>query len=64
MQRRATNNPSKLSKLSYDQRQAELGLTSLKDMRVRLELIQMFKNMKGLEAVKWENYLNIKIRKR
>ena len=51
----ATKTPIKLSKLSYDQRLAILGLTSLKDRRVRGDLIQMFKIMKGLEVVEWEN---------
>ena len=31
--------------------------TSLKDRRVRGDLIQMFKIMKGLEVVKWEKRL-------
>ena len=60
VQLRATKTPSKLSKLSYEPRLAELGLTSLKDRRVRGDLIQMFKIMKGLEVVEWEKHLNIK----
>ena len=64
VQRRATKIPTKLSKLSYDQRLAELGLTSLKDRRVRGDLIQMFKIMKRLEVEEWEKYLNIKERTR
>ena len=63
VQRRATKTPSKLSKLSYDQRLAKLGLISLKDRRVRGGLIQMFKIMKGLEAVELEKHLYIKTRK-
>ena len=35
VQRRATEISTKLSKLHYDQMLAELGLTSLKDRRVR-----------------------------
>jgi hypothetical protein len=64
VQRRATKIPTKLSRLSYDQRLAELGLTSLKDRRVRGDLIQMFKIMKGLDVVEWEKDLNIKERTR
>ena len=50
--------------MSYDQRLAQLGLTSLKDRRVRGELIQMFKIMKRLEVVEWEKDFNIKERRR
>ena len=64
VQRRATKTPSKLSKLSYDQRLAKLGLTSLKYRRVRGDLIQMFKIMKGLEVVEWKKHLKIKKRTR
>ena len=60
----ATKISRKLSKLSYDQRLAELSLTRLKDRRVRGDLIQMFKIMKGLELVEWEKDLNIKDRTR
>ena len=44
----------------YEYLFAVLGLTSLKDMRVRGEFIQMFKFMKGLEVVEWEKQLKIK----
>ena len=54
VQQRATKIPTKLSKISNDQRLAQLGKTSIKDRRVRGDLIQMFKIMKGLEVVKWE----------
>ena len=64
LQRKTTKIPRKLSKLSYDQRPAELGLTSLKDRRVRRDLIQMFKIMKGFEVLEWEKDLNIKERTR
>ena len=37
VQRRATKIPKKLTKLSYDQRLVELGLTSLKNRREREE---------------------------
>ena len=61
VQPRATKIPTNLSKLSYDQRLAELGLRSLKDKRVRGDLIRMFKIMKVLEC---EKDLNIKERTR
>ena len=38
---RATKIPKKLSKMSYDQRPAQLGLTSFKDRRVRGNLMQI-----------------------
>ena len=41
LQRRATKIPTKVNKMSYIQRLAQLGLTSL-DRRVRVNLIQMF----------------------
>ena len=46
--------------MSYDQRLAQLGLTSLKDRKVRGYLIQMFKIMNGLDVVKWEKDLSIR----
>ena len=63
VQRRATKIPTKLSKPSYDQILAQLALTSLKDRRVRGDLMQIFKIMKELEVVKWEKVLNIKEQK-
>ena len=42
--------PTELSKLSYDQRLAELGLTNLKDRKVRKYLIQMYKNQEGIRS--------------
>ena len=54
LQRRATKTPAKLSKLSNDQILAKLGLKSLKERRVRRDLIQMFKIMNGFEVVEWE----------
>ena len=59
VQRKATKIQKKLSKLSCDQRIAELGKTSIKDRKVREDLKQMFKIMKGLEVVEWEKDLNI-----
>ena len=50
--------------MSYDQSLAELGLISLIERRVRGDLIQMFKIMKGLEFVEWGKHLNIKSRTR
>ena len=63
-QRRATKNPTKLIKMSYDQSLAKLVLTSLKDRRLTGDLIQTFKIMKGLEVVKWEKDIKIKERTR
>ena len=64
VQRKATKTLKKLSKLIHDQRLAELGLTSLKDKRMRGDLIQMFKIMKRLEVLELEKHLNIKVRTR
>ena len=44
--RRATKTPTKLSKMSHDQRKAIPDLTNLKDRKVREDLIQTFKIMK------------------
>ena len=46
VQRRATKIPSKLSKLSNDQRLAELDLTSLKDRRYKLFFLYMYFTLK------------------
>ena len=54
VQRRATKTPTELSKLSYDQRLAELVLTSLKDRRVRGDLIQVFKINEGIRSLRME----------
>ena len=54
--RMATKIPtSTISKLIYDQRLVELGLTSLKDRRVRGDLIQIIKIMQELEVLEEKN---------
>ena len=44
VQRRATKIPTKMIKLIYDKKLAKLGLKSLKDRRVRGDLIQCSKS--------------------
>jgi hypothetical protein len=51
VQRRATRMIPELSGLSYDERLKECGLTSLEERRVRGDLIETFKLVKGLERV-------------
>jgi hypothetical protein len=50
VQRRATRVIPELSGLSYDERLKECGLTSLEERRVRGDLIETFKLVKGLES--------------
>ena len=51
VQRRATKMISKLKDLSYEQRLSKLGLVSLEKRRVRGDLIQVFKIIKGIDKV-------------
>lgn len=53
VQRRATRIPSDLRGLKYNQRLAKLGLQSLKDRRLRGDLIQWYKYKKGLNDITW-----------
>ena len=49
VQRRALKIPDGFENLSYGERLRRLNLTSLKDRRIREDLIEMFKVQKGLE---------------
>ena len=51
VQRRATKMISELKDLSYEQRLSKLGLISLEKRRVRGDLIQAFKIIKGIDKV-------------
>jgi hypothetical protein len=51
VQRWATKMVPNLGNLSYEERLRELGLTTLEDRRIRGDLIEMFKIIKGLECV-------------
>ena len=48
VQRRATKMVSGLKKVPYEERLKRLNLTTLKTRRIRGDLIEVFKNFKGL----------------
>ena len=55
IQRRATRIPHDLKRYSYPTRCRKLGLTSLRERRIRGDLIQFFKFEKGLDIISWHN---------
>ena len=54
VQMRATKVPTALRELSYKDRLKKLGLSTLNQRRVRGDLIEMFKVLKGMEPISWE----------
>ncbi|CAF1033445.1 unnamed protein product [Brachionus calyciflorus] len=50
-----------LKHLSYEERLAKLGLSSLEARRIRGDLIQFFKIINGYENVKFKNVFNYSI---
>ena len=48
-----------LSKLSYDDRLKQCGLTTLQQRRARGDLIQVFKMLKGFDKVDYRKYFSI-----
>ena len=55
VQHRATKISPAIKNLNYESRLKSLGLTTLKERRVRGDLIQKFKIEKGLDVVEWAN---------
>ena len=58
VQRRAVNLITGLSGRTYEEKLNELGLLSLKDRRTKLDLIQTYKIMKGIDRVDHENWFS------
>ncbi|CAF0783566.1 unnamed protein product [Brachionus calyciflorus] len=61
VQERATKMVKPLKHLSYEERLAKLGLSSLETRRIRGDLIQFFKIINGYENVKFKNGINFSI---
>ena len=59
VQRRATKLVPCLRTLSYEERLKRLGLSTLVDRRIRGDMIQYFKCVKGINTVNWFNPNNI-----
>ena len=53
VQRRATRLVPKISRISYEKRLQESNLTTLEIRRLRCDLIQMFKIVKGFDEINW-----------
>jgi hypothetical protein len=60
VQRRATRIPFGFDKLEYEERLKRLRLTTLKDRRLRGDLIEMYKVMCGRESINWVKPLNLR----
>ena len=56
VQRRAINLTNGLQGLTYEEKLVELGITSLKATRTRIDLIQTFKILKGIDRVDYNTY--------
>ena len=54
VQERATKLPPRLKKKSYHARLNEFNLTTLETRRIRGDLIQFYKQQKGIEEIRWE----------
>ena len=53
VQIRASKIPKELYNLSYEERLKRLNITSLKDRRVRGDLIEIYKVVRGLDEIEW-----------
>ena len=60
VQRRATKIPKSLWTMSYSERLEILGFTTLEERRTRGDLIQMYKIVKGLDVVEWEEEIEFR----
>ena len=61
VQKRATKMISELRDLSYEQRLHKLGLISLEKRRIRGDLIQAFKIVKGIDKVKVNKFFTLSV---
>ena len=60
VQRRATRIPTGFGKLEYEERLKRLGLTTLKDRRIRGDLIEKYKVISSRESIGWKKPLNLR----
>ena len=61
VQKRATKMISELRHLSYDQRLHKLGLISLEKRRIRGDLIQAFKIIKGFDKINMSKFFTLSV---
>ena len=59
VQRRATRIPTGFGKLEYEETLKRIGLTTLKDRRLRGDLIEMYKVISRRESIEWVKPLNL-----
>ena len=59
VQRRTTRIPTGFGKLEYEERLKRLGLTTLKERRLRGDLIEMYKVISSRESIEWVKPLNL-----
>ena len=64
VQRRATKMIEGLSKLGYDERLRKTGLISLEKRRVRGDLIQVFRMIKGFDRINYRDYFEFALESR
>ena len=60
VRRRATRIPTGFEKLEYEQRLKRLNLTTLKERRLRDDLIEMYKVIISREPIDWGKPLNLR----
>ena len=53
VQQRATKTITELSNFTYEERLRKIGLTTLKDRRIRGDLIENYKSINGLNDINW-----------
>ena len=58
VQKAATNLVPKLRKYSYADRLKTIGITSLKERRVRGDMIEVYKLLTGKEHIEYEQFLS------
>ena len=60
VQRRATRIPTGFKKFENEDRLKKLSMTTLKDRRIRGDLIEMYKVMSSRESIDWVKPLNLR----
>ena len=63
IQRRATKNVPELKNLPYEERLEKLKLTTLEERRIRGDMIQTFKIIKGIDNIPAEKFFTVNKRK-